>query len=294
MRIVSYRRAFSIATAAWAASSVRISALEVEHADAAILEQQRNHQLRPRIVHDFDISIVAGDVRYQHRLLVQRRVADQAVTDLDARDHDLVAVPNGDLHLQLLRLFVEQQDAEGAVINDAAREIGDPREQLLEVQNRAELARDVRQRLEGSGVLPLVLEQARVLDRDRHVRAELAQNAFVGFRELAGGVAQKIQRTDDASLAAERNDQLRVRSRNGFDVPRVGVDVVDQDRLPLGDRGAHEQPEGPRHLFRVADRIGHAQLLQPRIEQVDRKRLKLRQPRDQLRNLAQQLVEIED
>ena len=49
----------------------------------------------------------------------------------------------------------------------------------------AEFAGDVRQRLERAGVVALLLEQPRVLERHRHVRAELAENHFVDFRELA-------------------------------------------------------------------------------------------------------------
>ena len=64
------------------------------------------------------------------------------------------------------------------------------------------------------GVLPLALEQPRVLDRHRDVRAELAQHHFVDLGELARGVAEQVQRADDAPLAPQRHDQLGVRARH--------------------------------------------------------------------------------
>ena len=99
---------------------------------------------------------------------------------------DLVAVAHGHLHLELLRLLVEQQDAERPVVDDAAGQAGDARQQLVEVEDRAELAADLGQRFERARVLALVLEQPRVLDRDRDVRAELPQDHLVGLGELAG------------------------------------------------------------------------------------------------------------
>ena len=116
------------------------------------------------------------------------------------------------------------------------------------------------------GVLALVLEQARVLDRHRDVRAELAQDHLVGVGELAGRVAEQVERADDAALAPERHDQLGARSGHGLDVARIGVHVVDENRLALRDRGADQalpdlQPQRARDVVRIADRVGDRQLL---------------------------------
>ena len=210
-----------------------------------------------------------------------------------------VAVPDGDLHLQLAGVVVEQQDAERPVVDDAPRQVGDAREQLVEVEDRGELAGDLGERFERARVLALVLEEPRVLDRDRDVRAELAQHRLVGLGELAGGVAQQVERADDRPFAAQRHDELGVRAGHRLDVPRIGVHVVDEDRLPFGDRGADQaladlHPQRACDFVRIADRVRDRQLVALGIEQVDRERLELREPRDELRDLVQQLVEIED
>ena len=106
---------------------VELGAFEIEHADAAILQQQRNHQLRPRVVDDLDVARILRHVRHQHRLLVQRGVADQARSELDPCGRRLIAVADGDLHLELLGLLVQQQDAEGAVVDHAPGQVGDAR-----------------------------------------------------------------------------------------------------------------------------------------------------------------------
>jgi hypothetical protein len=130
------------------------------------------------------------------------------------------------------------------------------------------------------------------------VGAELPQHHLVDVGELSDRVGQQIQRTDDATLAPQRHDELRARSRHRFDVTGIGPDVVDQNRLALGDGGAHQavpdlQTQVAGRVFGIAHRVGDAQLVALRVEQVHREGLELGEPRDQLRNLLQQLVEVE-
>ena len=83
---------------------------------------------------------------------------------------------DGDLHLELVRLLVQEQDAERAVVDDAPRELRDPRQQLVEIEHRRDFAADLGERLERLGVVPLLLEEPRVDERGRDVRRELPQD----------------------------------------------------------------------------------------------------------------------
>jgi hypothetical protein len=229
---------------------------------------------------------------------VQSGVADDTVSELDLGRGDLVAVADGDLHVELAGALVDQQDAEGAVVDDPAREIRDARQQLVEVQDRPELAADLRERLERAGVIALLLEEPRVFDRHRDVRAELAQQHLVDLGELPFGVAEQVQRADDAPLASQRDDELGLRAGHRLAVARIGMDVVDQQRLPFGDGGADQplpdlHPQRPHDIVRIADRVGDRELFGARVEEIDGERLELGDARDQLRDLLQQLVEIE-
>ena len=278
---------------------IELWALEIENADAAVLQQQRNHELRPRIVHHLDVARVDGHVGDVDRLLVQRRVADQTGSDLHARHAHFVAVPDRDLHFELQRVFIDEQDAERPVVDDTPREVCDSRKKLIEVQNRRELARDSSERLERRRVLSFLLEQPRVLDGHRDVCAELAEDRLVGFGELAGGVRQQIERADHAALAAQRHDELRPRSRDRLDVARLGVHVVDQQRTAFLHGGADQtmadfHAERARDIFRITDRIGDRQLVTPCVEQVHGECRKFREPRDELRDLRKQIVEVEN
>ena len=75
----------------------------------------------------------------------------------------------------------------------------------------AELAADLRQRFERARVLALVLEQPRVLDRDRHVRAELPQHRlvhsvnwpFVSLSRLSAPMTRPLRRSGTTSSAFE-------------------------------------------------------------------------------------------
>ena len=171
-------------------------------------------------------------------------------------------------------------------------------QQLVEIEDRAELAADLGERLERAGVCAFVLEQPGVLDGHRDVRAELPQDHLVGLGELAGRVAEQVERADDAALAAKRHDELGARAGHRLDVTRIGVHVVDEQRLALGDRGADQplpdlHPQRAGELVRIADRVGDRQLVALGIQQVDGKGVKRGQARDELRDLVQQLVEIE-
>ena len=145
----------------------------------------------------------------------------------------------------------------------------------------------------------LALEQPRVLDGHGHVRAELPQHRLVARRELADLLAVQVQRPDDALLAPERHGDLRAHLRHRADVSRVGQHVVDDQRPAFGDDRADDaladrQPERPLDVLRIADGVRDAQVLALLVEQPDGKGLERRQARDQLRNLLEQLVEVQD
>ena len=197
-----------MATAASLASSVMIStwrlrervelrALEVEHADAAVLQQQRDDQLRPHVVHDLDVARVGVDVRHEHRFLVQRRVADQALPDLDVRragacrrsrpppSSRAPASPRspagcrtcGSRSSRRVRLAIRVSSSSRSRIAPNSRAISASVSSVV-------------------GVLALALEQPGVFDGHRHVRPELPQHRLVDFGELPGGVAEQVERAD--------------------------------------------------------------------------------------------------
>ena len=154
---------------------VDLGTLQVEDADATVLHEQRDHQLRSHVVHDLDVARVLRDVRHQHRFLVSGRVPDQPSSQPHLRERGPFAVPHGELHLEIAGLLVEEHDPERAVVHQAADERGETGEQFVEVEDRGHLAADLGQRFERLAVLALALEETGVLDRHRHRRRELPE-----------------------------------------------------------------------------------------------------------------------
>src|SRR5262245_31031703 len=107
---------------------------------------------------------------------MERCVADEPLANLDARPRRRIAIPDGHLDLEPAGGLVEEQDAEGAVIDDSPGKIREPHQELVEIEDRSELAADLREGLEHAGVFALALEEPGVLDRHCNVSAEDAQD----------------------------------------------------------------------------------------------------------------------
>ena len=224
-------------------------------------------------------------------------VAHQPFAERDPWHFHLLAVFDRQLHFQLV-VVVHEQDAERAVIDHPLGELRDPREQLVDVEHRGHLVADLGEGLERLRVQTALFEQARVHQRDRHVSRELGDDRDVVFGELPAIAAEDVQRADRPRLVPERHHHLGSHAGHELDVARIGRDVVHEQRCFAGDRGADQtdprtQPDR-LFRFRVPDGVRQPQLPPPFVEQVHRERLERDQPADQLRDLTQQLVEIEN
>ncbi len=172
-------------------------------------------------------------------------------------------------------------------------------EQVVEIENRAHLAPDLGERFERVRVLALRLEQPRIDDRLRDVRAKLAQNRFVALGKRVLPIGQQVERTEDLALVPQRYDEVRLRTRHHGDVAGIGGNVVDENRPLLGHCGADEpftdsQGELAGGVLWISDGIRDPQLAAPFVEQVDGKHAEGGDPRDELRDLLEQLVDFED
>ena len=274
-------------------------ALEVEDTDAAVLEHQRHDQFRPHAGHHANVARILLDVWHQHYFLVQRGVADQALAELH-RVHGLwiVAVLDGDLHLQHPGVFIEQHDAEDAVVDHSLDEVRESREQLVRIENGRHLAADLGEGLQRFGVLAFRFEQPRGGNALGDVRAKLAEDPFVAFGEGAQLVAQQVERANHLALVAQRDGELRLGARDHRQVAGVGIDVVQQDWALLGDRGADNalaklQGEVLDDFLGIADRVGNAQLFALLVQQIHREHGELGEARDQLGNSLEKGMEVE-
>ena len=211
-----------------------------------------------------------------------------------------LAVLQRHFRLELVGRFVDEQDAERAVIDDAPGQDRDAAQQLVEVENRRHLARDLGQCFERGGVVALPLEQPRVGDGLRDVDAELREDVLVALREGARAIAQEVERADDAVLVAERHGQLpldagheapdtaRRRATSLTSIGRCSATAVPTMPSPTFSRNV------PDDFLRITFRVRDVQRLLLVVEEVDGEHGEVREARDQPRNAPQQLVEIEN
>ncbi len=189
---------------------------------------------------------------------------------------------------------MEQQDAERAVIHHAPGQLRDPREQLVQVHERGHVAANLGERFKGFGVEPLLFKQARVDQRQRHVRGKLAQDGRIAFRIHVARSAQHVERADGLVLVHQRHGQRRRHARHHFHVGRLERNVAHHhgflgaDHMPhnaVGDAGTIVRG------IRVSHAVGDPQLAVSIVQQVDGKRVKWNQAANQLGNLLQELVQ---
>ena len=104
---------------------------------------------------------------------------------------------------------IEQQDGKHLVVDDAGEQIGNPLQQLIDIQNRGELAADLGQQSQLPRLPRYPRVQARVFDADRDAGGEQRQQAFVLFVERTGLVGFHVDHADHFVLGDERQPPAR-------------------------------------------------------------------------------------
>jgi hypothetical protein len=152
--------------------------------------------------------------------------------------------------------------------------MGDACEQRVEIEDRAHLAADFRQRFERGGVLVLRLEQAGIDDGLRHVRPELTEHLDVALGKGALLVREQIEGAQDLSFVPQRHRQAGGDVLDHTHPARLGGDIADQDRTLFGDgRADHAladlETEVLDDVFGIADGVRDVEVAAAFVEQVD-------------------------
>ena len=130
------------------------------------------------------------------------------------------------------------------------------------------------------------------------MRANWRRIATSLLREVIALAAEEVERADRLRLVHQRHDDLRGHARHELDVARIGREIVDEERLLAGDRGANQALSElqPKRFVAVgiADGIGGLQLAAPLVEQIDGERFERDETADEQRNLREQIVEVEN
>ena len=152
-----------------AAEVAGVDALQRQHAQDPILDDERNHQLRAR---NPPIHCPGGNVirillaiLHQDDLTALHRAAYHPLAHADLRVvHELGVVTDGGAPREAVALLVQEQHAEQLVIDDLARQLTHAVEEKVEIQDGGDLTPDLVQHLHGQSVPAALLEQPGVLD----------------------------------------------------------------------------------------------------------------------------------
>src|SRR5262249_24503986 len=113
------------------------SMLQVEHTDDFVFVDQRNAQFGARLRIHLDIARILRDIGNEYRFAVLGRVSDQALPHGDfVLELNIFTEAEGKTMVQHPVGFVQQQDGEHLVVNQAQQKITDAFQQLIEIKDR--------------------------------------------------------------------------------------------------------------------------------------------------------------
>ena len=145
------------------AEVIAIAAEDVQRADRLRLVQQRHDDLRCHAGHELDVARIGREVVDEQRLLAGDTAAPTRPCPSFSRSgSSRVGIADGVGGLQLAAAFVEQVDGKRFERDQAADEARNLGEELVEIEDRGDLAAQIEQRrddivLDGGGRCQLVV-----------------------------------------------------------------------------------------------------------------------------------------
>ena len=223
------------------AEGVELGTLEIDDADAAVLDEHRDRELRAHVGDDLDIARILRHIGDEHRLAMERGVADEALAELDARQIAPLAELERELDLELAGL-VEQQDAERPVVDQPLGELGDAGEELIEVEDRRHFLPISASVSSASASCRLCSKRRALTIATATCAATCRSSGNVVRREVILVAAEEIEGANRLRLVDERHDDLGRHAGDELDVARIGLEIVDDEGLLAGNGGARRGP----------------------------------------------------
>src|SRR5260370_11448243 len=112
--------------------------LEVDYADDLVLDEERDCEVGEDVGMGVDVVVSFGDVFDEEGFALQRGLADDAATKLDAHALDLAGVTDLEAHAEVFGAVVEEEDGEDFVVDDGADEVGYAVHEGVEVEGGVE------------------------------------------------------------------------------------------------------------------------------------------------------------
>ena len=120
---------------------------EVDHADEAVLDDERDSELGVNVGHGFDIEIFASHIGDENGLAGLSGAPGNALADFDADAFgDFVGIADMEANIELLQRFVKQEDGENLVVDNFADKLRDATQSGLEVERGVDHVGDFEQK----------------------------------------------------------------------------------------------------------------------------------------------------
>src|SRR5258708_4457997 len=273
--------------------------LQVQHTDHFILVDERDHQLRPGLRIQVDVTRIFAYIRDHDRLTLLRGGSHQAASD---RDVVLEMYPLFEAQRkpvdQLCPGLVEQKNGEPLLVDDLEQQVANTLQQLVNIQNRGKLAADLVEQRERVCLTDNPRLEARLFHAHGNARGHQRKHARVFILEVVAHRGLNVDHANDAVLVDQRDSQLGAGAGNGFNVIAVLGDIIHQDdaalfHRPSGDAFADFDAGLLRDLRRIADLKAEPQLLRAFVQQQNGKNLIVNDALDHLRYALQQGIQIE-
>ena len=119
---------------------VALAAADVQHPDGAVFDRQRNGHLGADVFRRLDVAGIRLDFTHPQRLPGLRYRAHQALPQAEAPMlRHVVGKPNGKAEIQLAAEVVQQQDAEGVVLDLLLDPLGHFAEDGVQLRGRVQV-----------------------------------------------------------------------------------------------------------------------------------------------------------
>ena len=232
-----------------------------------VLVDQWDHELGAGLRHQAHVAGVLAHVGHEDRLLAPDRSPAETLVHGQAALLLARTEVHGLAQDELLVVLVQKQDPEHLVVDDALHELGDPLQQLVEVEDRGGLLADLVERGQQTRVPAGLPIEVRILDGHGQVAGQDPQGRPRPRGEGLRVGSFDVQDADEAVLVDERDGELGHHPWEGRHVLRVLRDVGHEDRLAAHRRRARDplsqpNPVSNRRVEVVAfDEGGHENVL---------------------------------
>ncbi len=235
------------------------AALQVEHAQHAVLQDQRHRHLGTDAGVGRNVARVGRGIVHPDHIARFRGRAGDPFAQRDVVDVHTLVVAQAEEMAQGAGFLVDVENTEGVIADQLAHGAGNLAEQLVQVQDGGELARDVGQGAERAVLAVHAAIKPGVVDGDGDAPGDQAQQGAVVF---GVGIQPHRLQVDHAHQLAARGHRDRQFGADGIhqaQVARVSRHVAHQHRLTQRGRGsgnalAHPDAEVVHHVLRGAPR----------------------------------------